>query len=157
MKSIILLLVMIFSGTVYSAALVAPISTRVDTSGVLGEPDVPVKIDYRIIAELKDTENAYPDNKQEIKTLMITVGEVKLSIPKNEIDGLESVALEQIYITYIHNFVGESLVELFIPYGQSKSCTNHEKVTSIRSSKKILSFNMQGKFLKSKSVVPCHH
>ncbi|TAA47254.1 hypothetical protein [Corallincola spongiicola] len=157
MRYIPVLILILISSAAFSAALVVPVSTRVDTSGVLGDPDVPVRINYRIVAELKDAQNTFRDNKQIIKALSITIGEAKLSIPNGEIDDLESVALEQIYITYTHNFVGESWVELFIPYGPSKSCTNHENVTSIRSSKKILRFNMQGKFLKSKRVVPCHH
>jgi len=158
MRYLIILVFAIVSVSVHSAAMVYGNTTEVEMSGVVGEDNILAPLKYHLTAELKDGSSYWPHNRNELGKLSAKVGGVELEISKEDFSGLTQVDLKEIHFSYIKQFKSESSIEIYIPFGESKLCKDHDEgSTSIRKNVKVLRFNSKGNFLSSKVNFSCTH
>lgn len=157
MKSIFALLIILWASSVYSAALIHPTPTQIDIVGVIGEDGVMKSLCFRLVAKLIDQKSYAPHNIEALGSLEVTVGKTKLKIPPIQYNNIKNVSLNRIRLEYIKSLVGESSIEIYIPFGDYNTCTNCDNITNYSQREKVLIFNDSGEFLNAKFKEICSH
>jgi len=157
-RTVLIFLVCFLPTLAFGAAQVGATHTKISLSGVLGETDVLESIPFNISAEIEASNQPYPENSLSLETINISVGKTKLdflAIPYKE---LKNVRLTEINLAYIKNFVGDSLIEVKIPFGEFQSCINHDDESEHYLQRQMIyKFHENGTFLNSRIKQPCTH
>ena len=158
MKIITFAIAILLSRFVYSAGLVNPTVTEIDIAGVIGENGTLKSIPFRLVADYKDKASVWPANRQQLKTLAVSVNGVSMTISDKLYSNLTGVILSEIRLSYTQQWSDKSSVEITIPYGEAQACESHDDGTvNYLKPKTILVFSVSGSYRESKDSPACEH
>ncbi|QQX80687.1 hypothetical protein JK628_02075 [Shewanella sp. KX20019] len=158
MKIITFIITLLLSSAVNSAALVHPTIMKIEHSGLIGEKGTLKSIPYNLAVEYVNKTSVWPSNKQQLSKLSVAVDGIDMKISNKLYSNLTGVSISDIRISYIQRWGEMNSIDVFIPYGNSQPCKNHDNGnTNYLKSKRILVFSVSGDFRKTIEMHACEH
>lgn len=158
MKTLLLFIICLFSTAIHSAALVHPTIMKMEHSGLIGEKGSLEPVPYKLTVEYADKKSVWDSNDQKISKLALVVNGTEMKLNDHLYKDLAGVHIPSITVAYVQLWGEMSSIKLYIPYGKTKSCKNHDSgVTNYLQSKEILIFSLSGNFKEAIKKHACEY